>query len=113
MNQMEALMQYKTIVLELLKDRTEFHELLRKEKKLLQTMERHARELKASHEAWQEFLTQTRTGSSKTQIASEALEIATKELEDRLPFAFHPESQDPLFLDAAMLFTHRRHTSRA
>ena len=39
-------MQYKTIILELLQQRPQMHEQLRKERKLLPTMERYARELK-------------------------------------------------------------------
>jgi hypothetical protein len=109
LNPKETTMQFKTIVLELLKERTELHEQLRKERKLLTTMERYAKELKTSHEAWKELLSQIRPGSDPSQIASEALEIALKELEDRLPSASLPG--EALFLDAAMLFT-RRPTSR-
>jgi len=108
---MEANMQYKTMVHELLKERTQLHEQLRKERTLLPVIERHARELRESHEAWKELLSQLRPGSDKSQIASEALEIALKELEDRLPSASPRDDQDPLILDAAMLFL-RRHTSR-
>ena len=105
-------MQYKTIVLELLQQRPEMHEQLRKDRKLLPAMEFYARELKTSHEAWKELLSQLRPGSDQSQIASEALEIALKELEDRLPSASHPVGSEPLSLDAAMAFI-RRHTSRA
>jgi hypothetical protein len=104
-------MQYKTIVLELLRERTELHEQLRKERKLLPTMELYARELKTSHEAWKELLSQLRPGSDPRQIASEALEMASKELEDRLPSAFPQDGNEAVFLDAAMMFI-RRHTSR-
>ena len=104
-------MHYKTIVLELLKERTELHERLRKERKLLPTMERYARELKTSHEAWQQLLSQIRPGSDPRQIASEALEMASKELEDRLPSASRRVGNEAVFLDAAMMFIRRR-TSR-
>jgi hypothetical protein len=109
---MENPMQYKTIVLELLRERTELHEQLRNERKLLPTMELYARELKTSHEAWKELLSQMRPGSGPSQIANEALEIALKELEDRLPSASPQHGHDALFLDAAMMFIRRR-TSRA
>jgi hypothetical protein len=102
-------MQYKTIVLEMLKERTELYERLRQERKLLTTMERSARELKASHEAWKEQLRQERPGSEASQISSEAFEMALHELEDRLP----PESatnDETLSLDQAMAFV--RHPSR-
>ena len=41
-------MQYKTIVLELLQQRTEMHDQLRRERKLLPAMEQFARELKTA-----------------------------------------------------------------
>ncbi len=104
-------MRYKTIVLELLKERTELHEQLRKERKLLPTMELYARELKPSHEAWKELLSQMRPGSDPSQVASEALEIALKELEDRLPSASPRDGNEAVFLDAAIMFIRRR-TSR-
>ena len=99
-------MRYKTIVFELLQQRPLMHEQLRKDKKLLATMELHARELKASHEAWKEVLSQARPGSDPSQIASEAREMALQDLEDRLP----PESRqedEPLSLDAAIAFIRR------
>ena len=39
-------------------------------------MDAYATELKASHEAWKEQLSQARPGSDPSQIASEALELA-------------------------------------
>ena len=84
-------MLYKTIILELLQQRPEMHEQLRKERKLLATMERYAKELKTGHEAWMELLSQLRPGSDKSQLRSEALEIALKELEARLPTASPPD----------------------
>jgi hypothetical protein len=104
-------MQYKTIILELLQQRPEIHEQLRKSRKLLPTMEQYARELKTSHEAWKETLSHERPGSDQSQIASEALEMALKELEDRLPPESQPSGNEALSLDAAMAFI-RNHTSR-
>src|SRR5947209_4436800 len=103
-------MQYKTIVLELLQQRPEIHEQLRKDRELLQTMEQYARELKTSHEAWMRLLVPLRPGSDLLQIASEALEVAVKELEDRLSAASSQNDSEALFLDAAMLFL--RHPTR-
>lgn len=77
-------MQYKTIVLELLKQRPEIHNQLRRKRMLLATVERYARELKANHETWKERLSQAKPGSEESQISSEALEFALKESEDRL-----------------------------
>ena len=104
-------MQYKTIVLQLLEQRPQMHQQLRKNRKLLSTMELYAKELKTSHAAWKELLSGLRPDSDPSQIAGEALEIALKELEDRLP-SDSPRNEQSLFLDAAMLFI-RRHTSRA
>ena len=104
-------MLYKTIVLELLKKRTELHEQLRLTRRLLPTMETHARELKASHETWKETLASANPGRDPSQIANEALELALKELEDRLP-SVSPPSEDELSLDGAMA-TIRRHTPSA
>jgi hypothetical protein len=108
---METNMQYKTIILELLQQRPEMHEQLRKERKLLPALELYAKELKTSHEAWKEVLTQAKPESDPSQIASEAMELALKDLEDRLPSA-SPDDNHPLSLDEAMAFI-RRHTSRA
>ena len=105
-------MQYKTIVLELLQQRPEIHHQLRKERKLLLTMEHYATELKTIHQAWMELLAQMRPGSDRSQLSSEALEIALKELEDRLPSASAPDANDRRFLDAAMLFTRNHRTPR-
>lgn len=102
-------MQYKTIVLEMLKERTELHEQLKKERKLLTEMERYARELKAGHEAWKAQLLQDRPGSEASQISSEAFEMALKDLEDRLPPESAPDGET-LSLDQAMAFV--RHPSR-
>jgi hypothetical protein len=105
---MESHMQYKTIILELLQQRPRMHEQLRKERKLLTALENYARELKTSHEGWTKLLLPLRPGSDLVQIASEALEIAVKELEDRLPYESQPNESEALFLDAAMLFLRRR-----
>jgi hypothetical protein len=104
-------MQYKTIVLELLKERPELHEQLRLTRRLLPTLETCARELKASHETWKETLALANPGSDQSQIASEALEMALKELEDRLPSGSQPNEDDVLSLDGAMAFL-RSHKSR-
>ena len=104
-------MQYKTIVLELLRDRTELHEQLRLTRRLLPTLETCAQELKASHESWKETLAKENPGSDPSQIASEAMELALKELEDRLPTVSPLEDQEPLSLDQAMAFV-RSHTPK-
>ena len=103
-------MQYKTIVHELLQQRTELHEKLRLTRRLLPTIETFARELKASHDEWKETLSEARPDSDPIQISSEAMEMAVQEMEDRL----QNESQtndEALSLDAAMAFL-RNPTSR-
>jgi hypothetical protein len=105
-------MLYKSIILEILQQRPKMHAQLRKDRKLLPTMERYAKELKTSHEAWKDLLSGLRPGSDKSQIKSEALEIALKELEDRLPTESPQNGNESLFLDAAMLFLRNRHTPR-
>jgi len=50
-------------------------------------MDAHAIELKASHEDWKNRLDQERPGRDPRQIASEAMELATQALRDRLSSA--------------------------
>jgi hypothetical protein len=104
-------MQYKTIVLELLKERKELHEQLRLTRRLLPTMETCARELKASHEHWKETLAPENPESDLGQISSEAMELAIGELEARLPSVHPQEDGQPLSLDQAMAFV-LSHSSR-
>ena len=104
-------MQYKTIVHELLQQRTELHEQLRQTRRLLPTLDTCAKELKESHEAWKERLSQAKPGSDPIQIASEAMELAVQELEDRLPLRAGRRDAKPLSLEQAMAFV-KTHTSR-
>ena len=104
-------MPYMTIVLELLKERTGLHEQLRLTRRLLPTVETCAQELRESHFAWTEHLSQAHPDCERTLIASDALEIAIKELEERLPLVTTPDDQEPLSLDQAMAFV-RNPTSR-
>jgi hypothetical protein len=50
-------MLYNRIVLHLLEDRPQLHEQLRKERKLLATLNRLAGELRSSHKRWKKRLT--------------------------------------------------------
>ena len=102
-------MQYKTIVLELLRERKELHEQLRLTRRLLPTMESLAKDLKARHDHWKETLATTE--SDPIRISSEAMEMALSELEDRLP-SVHPQpDEEALSLDQAMAFV-LSHSSR-
>jgi len=100
-------MQYKTIVLNLLRQRRELHNLLKSSRKLLPTLDRVAKELKLSHATWQIDLSQARPDSDPSQISSEALEKAIKELEDRLPPASQEDEGVPLSLEEAIDFVRR------
>jgi len=91
--------QYKTICLGLLEQRPEIYDQLRQNRTLLPTLNRLAGELKARHQAWIQELQATRPGSD-SQIASEAMELAVQEMEDRLSADSQEEAQ--AFLDAAM-----------
>ena len=103
-------MQYKTIVFELLQQQPELHERLRITRTMLPTLERCATELKASHEAWKETLSQAKPGSDPIQIASEALEMAIQELESRLQYASQTGEPEALSLDQVMAYV-RAHSS--
>ena len=104
-------MQYKTIVLELLKERKELHEQLRLTRRLLPTMESLAKDLKARHEHWKEALATATPESDPILISSEAMEMALTELEDRLPSVHPQQDEEALSLDQAMAFV-RNHSSR-
>ena len=101
-------MQYKTIVLELLRERTELHEQLRLTRQLLPTLETCSQELRASHQTWMQTLATTNPSSDPIQIESEAMEFAIKELEDRLPSVSPADEPEPLSLDEAMAFVANR-----
>jgi hypothetical protein len=106
----EISMPYKTIVLELLRERTELYEQVRLTHRLLPTLETCATELKASHESWKQVLAEAKPGSEPSQLASEAMEMALKELEDRLAPAVPGDEKAPLSLEKAMAFV-QSHTS--
>jgi len=99
-------MQYKTIVLGLLQQNQELHERLRRERKLPATVNRLATELRDRHLAWTERLSQARPDSDPGRIASEALEIALRDLQDSLP-SESEDGSEALSLDEAMAFLRR------
>jgi hypothetical protein len=104
-------MQYKTIVLQLLEQRPEIYDPLRRQRQLLPAMEHYARELRSLHLAWKETLTQARPGSDDSQIGSKALELALKDLEDRLSSGSPRDGQEALSLDQAMAYV-RTHSPK-
>jgi len=105
-------MQYKTICLQMIQERPQMYDQLLRKRTLLPTLERYAIQLRTSHQSWQDLLSQAKPGSSESQIASKALEMALKELEDSLPPAYPQDEDEPLSLDAAMAFI-RNHTQSA
>jgi hypothetical protein len=101
----ETIMHYKTIVLELLQNRPELHEKLRLSRTLLTTLNLYSSHLKANHEAWMDRISRAKPGSERSQLASEALEIAVKEMEESMGTSdFHLEAET-LSLDGVMAFT--------
>jgi hypothetical protein len=104
-------MHYKTIILELLEQQLQMREELRQSRKLLPTLEFYASELKDSHEDWKDRLLQANPDSDPSQIATEAMELALKDLEDRLPSESRQGESETLSLDQTMAHI-SRHTSR-
>jgi hypothetical protein len=94
--------KYKTIILEMLEQRPKMREELQLSRKLLPTLEFYASELKDSHDDWKDRLQQAKPGSNPSQIASEAMELALKDLEDRLPSESNSHESEALSLDQAM-----------
>ena|SRR6516165_5572848 len=97
-------MHYKTIVFGLLTQHQEIHDKLRRERKLLSTVEAIARVLKKRHEAWKERLQETKPSTSENQTANEALEIAINELANSFHLGLPPDNSDPLSIDRLMDF---------
>ena len=104
-------MHYKTIVLEMLEQRPRMREELRQSRKLLPTLEFYASELKHSHDDWKDRLLEAKPDSDPSQIASQAMELALKDLQDHLPSESNQRESDTLSLDQAMAQI-SRHTSR-
>lgn len=106
-------MMYKTIVLEILQDRPQIESQLRKERKLLPTLESFANQLMIRHKAWMDLLYQSNPGSHPTQVGSEALELALRDLvEDFFPSASPPNENETFSLEEAMTYL-RRHSPPA
>jgi hypothetical protein len=105
-------MLYKTIVLELLQQDPVLHERFRKQRMLLPMLELYSLGLKNCHETWKASLMRARPGSDGTQIASEAQELALKELEEALLQESRMDATELPTLDRATLFL-QRHTPPA
>jgi len=105
-------MQYKTIVLELLQQYPQRHEQLRRQRRLLPTMNGYAAELRRQHHAWMDVLRPARPESDPSQIASEALELALQDLKDALRHEFSNDETETFPIEEAMASL-RRHTPPA
>ncbi len=105
-------MIYKTIVMEILQDRPQMYERLRRQRILLPELERYSLRLKESHEAWKKQLASLKPGSAPAQIASEARELAVEDLMRALPCEQSQNDDEPLSLDGAMMFI-RQHSNPA
>lgn len=98
-------MQYKTIVMELLEQHPQVHETLKQERKLLQTIESLARELKATHEQILRDLSEQQPPLSSDRssgTSSQAMEMAVAELQARLEILSGGANDDTLNLDQIM-----------
>ena len=105
-------MHYKTMVHELVKSYPTIHDQLRKKRLLLPALDRFAVELKRRHDALKDQLSQKRPGSDPSQISSEALEIALKELEAIFRSWSPTKNDEPLSLEEAVEFIRRRATHK-
>ena len=101
-------MQYKTIILQYIRQRPKIHNQLKSDRTLLPTLDLWANELKSTHEACKRRLAQANPGRDPSQLASEALESALQEWMNSLP-PETPNEEEPLSLDEAMAYI-RRHT---
>jgi hypothetical protein len=98
----EAMAAYKTIALELIRDRPELYERLRSSKRLLPSMDAYAIDLKARHDHWKDRLGRSNPAGDPVRTASEALELAVDEIRSRLVSASQANDAAPPSLDAAM-----------
>src|SRR5690242_12652907 len=80
----KILMQYKTIMHELIQEFPELHQQLCKRRILLQSIENYARTLKYRHLYWMDQLDQERPASDQRQLSSAALELAVQDLREIL-----------------------------
>jgi len=96
--------QYKTLTLQLLRNNRKIYHRLKQTRKTLPTLDLYSKELKRSHEGWKDSLSESRPGSDPSQIASEAMELALQELEDRLQSELLPAGRESLTLDGAITY---------
>lgn len=103
-------MQYKTIILELIRQNQPLHDRLKAERTLLPTMEDLATGLKMRHEQCLEEFRQARPNQAEISLRSQAFEIAVKEFEEALQSDSQADEARAPSLAGAMEFI-RRHAS--
>lgn len=102
-------MQYKTLTLQLLEQHPQLRHRLKSERELLTALDHYSTILQTSHSTWVTSLSEQKPGSDPSQINSEALEFALRELQQRLSSEPAADDREPPGLDAAMTFL-REHT---
>ena len=100
-------MQYKTIILELLRQQRPLHEQLRQEGRLLETLNEQAMRLRSRHLEWLAVLMEAMPGNEPGQLTGTAFELARAEWEAGLASDSLPAEFEPLSLDNAMTFLQR------
>jgi hypothetical protein len=100
--------QYQTLALQFIREFPGTHYPLKDKKMLQATVEKEAEELASCHKFWIDSLSLTQPDSDPISIESAALELALKELEDRLRAELPKDDQEePLSLEGAMAFLRR------
>ena len=100
-------MQYKTIILELLRQQRPLHEQLRQNGRLLETLNEQALRLRSRHLEWLAVLMDAMPGNEPIQLTGTAFELARSEWETGLASDSLPAEFEPLSLDDAMTFLQR------
>ena len=103
-------MQYKTIVLELIRQHRKLHERLCQSDTLLTTLDEMALQLRSRHLELIEAFSQQAPGVDPVQFQSPAFEMAMQELEDCLASDSASADSETCSLDAVMAYL-RKHSS--
>ena len=77
-------MQYKTIILELIRQNEPLHDRLRSNRSLLASADWLAAQLKADHETYLNEITMQEPTASRPAVTQQAFEMAIKEVEEQL-----------------------------
>ena len=96
--------QYQTLALQLIRAYPLVHYSIKEQNLLVDTIMKEAKLLEQRHRILQEQLSLAQPDSDPISIESAALEIALKELQDRLALGLPPADQEALSLEGAMAF---------